>query len=466
MKRGIISSLLLFLPILFLSSQDSIRISGQVINRLDDHVKLVYTQNFLNRSLAEFPAVLDEEGKFSLELPLESAKNFRLWHGDQKAMLFLSPGEELHIELDAADFDRSIGFRGSGAFANTFLADHYLRFQDSTAMAEFFHYFSQNEADSFSIYASRIYNEKVDHMRGFMKDEKLNTQLVEEKLEEFQSKRGSDLIYYQGFYEVKSRSMDLAPLPITFMSWLNFIPADEASNLDSKTYRAVLKDKVRYELRKAGKESPSLEEEIEKLKEMYEGKVEEILWASYLVDALDADRFEEITASWEAYKAEYGESESWEIIRAYKAKKAQLARGAQAPEFHLKNVAGSWLQLDDFKGKLLYIDFWASWCKPCLEEAEASQKIHAHFSEEKDFEMLFISLDESEDRWKNSRDRMNPKAIHLFAGGWESSIRSAYQIRGIPRYFLISPEGKIISADAPRPSNFQLLVKQIEAALE
>ena len=260
--------------------------------------------------------------------------------------------------------------------------------------------------------------------------------------------------------------MDLAPLPITFMSWLNFIAPDKESNLHSQTYRAVLKDKVRFELRKEGKENPSLQEEIEKLKEMYDGKVEEILWASYLVDALDADRFQEISDSWEAYKVVYGESESWKTIQAYKAKKAKLAQGAQAPDFQLKSATGNWLQLDDFEGKLLYIDFWASWCKPCLEEAEASQEIREHFAEEEDFEMIFISLDESEDRWENSRDKMNPKAIHLFAGGWESSIRSAYQIRGIPRYLLISPKGEIISADAPRPSNYQLLVKQIEAALE
>jgi len=101
-----------------------------------------------------------------------------------------------------------------------------------------------------------------------------------------------------------------------------------------------------------------------------------------------------------------------------------------------------------------------------LEEADASQVLQEHFAGVENFEMLFVSLDESESRWKSSQKNMNPNGTHLYAGGWESSIRSAYQIRGIPRYVLISQNGEIISADAPRPSNFQLAVKQIEAALE
>ena len=466
MKRSLISSLLIFLPFLFLYSQDSIRISGQILHRLDDHVKLVYTQNFLDRSVAEYPAILDKEGNFSLTLPLAEAKNLRLWHGDQKAMLFMAPGEELEVEIDGADFDKSIRFGGSAAFANRFLADHYLRFQDSLAMREFFHYFSQNNPDSFSMYISHIYREKVDHMKGYMKDEKLNMQLVGEKLEEFRSQRGSDLMYYQGFYQIKSQRTDLPPLPETFMDWLSFIPLDEDSHLHVAAHRAVLKDWVRFELRKMGIDKPHLEEEIEKMKELYRGKVEEILWASYLVDALDADRFVELADSWEEFKQRYGHSESWQVIRAYKEKKDKLSSGSQAPDFQLKNTAGQWVNLADFKGKVLYIDFWASWCKPCMEEAEASQALQEHFAGVEDFEMLFISLDESKARWNSSRDKMNPKGIHLYAGGWESSIRSAYQIRGIPRYVLISTDGKIISADAPRPGNFQLVVKQIEAALE
>ncbi|MEL6253951.1 MAG: TlpA disulfide reductase family protein [Bacteroidota bacterium] len=466
MKRSLFSSLLISLPFIFLFGQDSIRISGKIINRLDDHIKLVYTQNFLDRTVAEYPAVLDEEGKFILTLPLAESKNLRLWHGDQKAMLFLSPGEELHIELDALEFDKSIRFSGNGASANNFLADHYLRFQDSTAMAEFFSYFSQDDPDSFSIYVSRVYHEKVNHMQGYMKEEKLPQQLVDEKMEEFRSKKGSDLIYYQGFYQIKSQTLDLEPLPITFLNWLNFIPKDEARHLDVPSFRAVLKDMIRLELRKEGKENPGIKEEIEHLKVLYSGKVEEVLWASYLADAIDADRFSEIAESWEEFKLKYGESNSWESIQAYKEKKAKLKKGVRAPNFHLQNSKGKWLSLDDFKGKVLYIDFWASWCKPCLEEAESSQLLQEHFAEVKNFEILFVSLDESEERWQQSRNKMSPDGIHLFAGGWESSIRSAYQIRGIPRYVLISKTGELIFANAPRPGNFHLVVKQIEAALE
>lgn len=466
MKRSFIGSLLIFLPFLLLHSQDSIRISGQISHRIDDHVKLVYTQNFLDRSTLAFPAVLDEEGKFSVKIPLAEAQNLRLWHGDQKAMLFMSPGEELQLKLDATNFDKSIRFRGSAAFANTFLADHYLRFQDSLAMAEFFRYFSQNDPDSFSIYVSRIYNEKVDHMRAYMKEAKLNMQLVGEKLEEFRAKKGSDLIYYHGFYQIKSRSMDLPPLPLTFMSWLGTIPIEDDRYLHLNTHRAVLKDWVRFELRKTGNDNPGLREEIEKLKEMYQGKVEEILWASYLADAIEAERLPEIADSWEEFRLSYGKSESWKTIQNYKKKKEKLSAGSQAPDFQLKNEHGKWLKLDDFKGKVLYIDFWASWCKPCLEEAASSQALEEHFSEQEDFEMLYVSMDEKEERWKNTRDQMSPKGKHLFAGGWESALRSAYQIRGIPRYVLISKSGELISAYAPRPGNFQLVIRQIETALK
>lgn len=118
-----------------------------------------------------------------------------------------------------------------------------------------------------------------------------------------------------------------------------------------------------------------------------------------------------------------------------------------------------------FKGKYVYVDLWASWCGPCRIEMPYMTQLRNKYSEEQ-LAILSISLDKKEDRdkWLKAIEdlKMNWPNWIVF-GGFESNFTRKYNITAIPRYLLIDPEGRIINANAPRPSDerLELLLNKI-----
>lgn len=118
-------------------------------------------------------------------------------------------------------------------------------------------------------------------------------------------------------------------------------------------------------------------------------------------------------------------------------------------------------------GKVVYIDFWASWCKPCLEEMPNYNELKLQYPQ---VEFLFVSIDQSVVSWKkatqNFKHIMDYKNSTLLAEGLKSEIAKSINLTLIPRYCLIDKNGKLRLADAPRPSDNTLKLKLNELTNE
>ncbi len=120
---------------------------------------------------------------------------------------------------------------------------------------------------------------------------------------------------------------------------------------------------------------------------------------------------------------------------------------------------------EDSRGKrILYVDFWASWCKPCLEEMKDELKIAAEYAGKVTFVML--SIDKDEEAWQKAltRFRLRQPGIIHYRIGPDADLLQFYITRGIPHYVLIGRDGEHFSIDAKRPSNPELR-KDFEALL-
>jgi thiol-disulfide isomerase/thioredoxin len=133
--------------------------------------------------------------------------------------------------------------------------------------------------------------------------------------------------------------------------------------------------------------------------------------------------------------------------------------GTPSPTFKYENHKGGVTSLEDLKGKFVYVDVWATWCGPCRQEIPFLQKTEAAYHG-KNIEFVSISVDEQKnhDKWSKFVTEKNLGGIQLLADkDWKSDFVQGYKINGIPRFILISPEGKIVNADAPRPSSPELV---------
>ena len=132
------------------------------------------------------------------------------------------------------------------------------------------------------------------------------------------------------------------------------------------------------------------------------------------------------------------------------------AKGQPSPKFmDYENYAGGTTSLDDLKGKYVYIDVWATWCAPCKKEIPFLKEIESKYHS-KNIEFVSISVDNTKDhaKWKTMIKEKELGGIQLFADkDFSSKFIQDYSIKGIPRFILIDPEGKIVNSNAPRPSS-------------
>ena len=120
--------------------------------------------------------------------------------------------------------------------------------------------------------------------------------------------------------------------------------------------------------------------------------------------------------------------------------------GRTAPEFKTHTLTGEEIKLDDFEGKLVLLDFWASWCKPCQKEAENLKKLYDKYHQDDRFVILGLSVDKDISAAKEFVEQKNLK-WHQGYIGIESQLPKKYRIAGIPTLFLIGPDGKILPRD-------------------
>ena len=121
---------------------------------------------------------------------------------------------------------------------------------------------------------------------------------------------------------------------------------------------------------------------------------------------------------------------------------ARLGRGAKAPDFTLPGLDGKMVRLADQRGKVVFLNIWATWCPPCVDEMPSMEKLHQQLKDE-DFEILAVSID------KQGAEAVLPfmKKHNLSFTALidaKGSLKYEYQTTGVPETFIIDRNGIIV----------------------
>ena len=148
---------------------------------------------------------------------------------------------------------------------------------------------------------------------------------------------------------------------------------------------------------------------------------------------------------------------SWERFALARISRKRLRRkcrrfsrvlqcGAVAPPVQMTTLDGTPLELGELKGKYVLLDFWATWCGPCIGEIPQLQAVYDTFGKDQRFEILSLSVDEKIDEPKKFQDKRRLPWVQAFLGGGVHNPTTAtFGIRAIPAFVLVGPDGKIIA---------------------
>lgn len=167
---------------------------------------------------------------------------------------------------------------------------------------------------------------------------------------------------------------------------------------------------------------------------------------------------EKILSQLEIVARDNPEYENW--VYAVKNYHSYLQRGDLAPDDVILTADGKEFRISDFKGKYLFIDFWASWCVYCVKELPALEQIKNEFADS-DIEFIGISVDENIDNWKAALEK------HGLSGNQyvvtSPDLAEKLGISSIPRYIIYDKESRMLYPEAPRPRQYEKLTDLLKS---
>ncbi|MCQ2285103.1 MAG: TlpA family protein disulfide reductase [Bacteroidales bacterium] len=140
---------------------------------------------------------------------------------------------------------------------------------------------------------------------------------------------------------------------------------------------------------------------------------------------------------------------------------SRVAIGAIAPELAFPDPEGNIRKLSDLRGKVVLVDFWASWCGPCRRESPNVRNVYAKYHDY-GFEVFSVSLDRDGDNWRKAiQDDKLVWPNHVSdLKQWQSEAAAIYGVRSIPSMFLLDRDGRIVAKDL-RGEALEKAVKQL-----
>ena len=198
-------------------------------------------------------------------------------------------------------------------------------------------------------------------------------------------------------------------------------------------------------------------------KQKLDGRVLYWFLAGELIDGFrESEAFALAHQKWEDFREINPYPEYTEAVQAALDLALQLQPGQPAPEFTLDDLDGQPVSLSQFRGKVVLLDFWASWCGPCIGDLPHLRQIKERTAGQP-VVFLNLSLDTDEAAWRKAIEKHGIEGVHVRAHGFYSDPAKSYNIRGIPSYFLVDSQGVI--ADCPRVSETDEMVAAIGKSL-
>jgi thiol-disulfide isomerase/thioredoxin len=442
-----------------------------------DSVWLYYTPRPGQTRRTVVPAPVSPTGAFELRVKdLAGPLDAQLAFGSFFETVYFTPGDSQVVALDRNDVWGSLRFRGRGAYANTYLTRAQRQF-DYNAESWLDSRHADVSPTEFRRLADARLQQQLDTLAAYHARQPLPEALLRTRRQVLALQHGTSLLRYAGTYnrrpgKTASLSADyyafLVQLPLRdydYFTASNALAGPLAQLLDSYRLARLLLPTGQLDA------TPGAAERLyrQATADFGDTPTRDQLVGSTLAGALashSGTSLAAVRAVLPTFWARNCDSTAAQELRRAWRNNAPLQAGSLAPGFRLNNTEGKAVTLNDFRGKVVYLDFWYSSCRPCLAEAPAARVLKQKFLGQ-DVVFLYVSIDQGAALWRRTIATYaldGPNSVHVLdPEGWLAA--RPFQVPSYPSYWIIGRNGRIRRGDAPRPSAGPETAVALEQAL-
>lgn len=392
---------------------------------------------------------LDENGSFADTLEINTDEYFSTGVGSNDFPLFIKKGSitafTVNLEADEPSLQITKG--------NQAIAD-YLAHKSKTITI------TRDNSSDFYGKEPEAFKQQIDSLFTSLKNDLSNlTANASFKTLEKQALKIDEINFYNeypGWYK-NIYKLDTFEVPEAFEDMFNNLDKDNELYASSfPTYRWMIIDEVKDNAYEKGGDERFTEEIIKILKEKKSPSIRNAVIQNIMFLFIPKENSAQIK---EELLNLATTNETKNVVQDRFKKVSNLLKGKSSPAFDFENFTGGNTKLEDYKGKYVYIDVWATWCAPCIAEIPSLKELEHNY---KDKNIVFVSIsidfEQDYDKWRKMVTDKSLGGVQLIADkNFESTFAKDYAIRSIPRFILIDPDGNIVSADAPKPSSEKLI---------
>lgn len=439
-----------------------VKITGSFVNVTDDTVRLSYNDNRLAYYPKEFIAMLDENGSFSLELPVPTNGYIltELKYDNHVAELMLADNDSLFVAVDVSRFDSSIHYSGSGANVQNFVAKHAL---EKGRLNQYTVKLRNHIAEGPQDFLKSIENERKDELAYLDKRKSslptsfakfwsahytyYNYFFVEQypQMHEMQKVRHyTDTIPDESYAVVKALPNTFDDEYLQVPSYLLYLSGIFETKLRAAGYGVPVTDSANARMLLDSVDVLAYKVLPSKSAEYF---IAQSLYARARVQYLDRSR-----TVFGKFKKRWPKSEYLPWLDKQMELAQKLSAGQPALDFDVMMADGRVVKLSSLKGKVVYLSFWASWCKQCVGELRMLERKVKVLMTNKPVEFVYVSIDEDTAVAELMQQQMGLTGnFTTTTGGWYAPEAQLYGLQGLPAYFLIDKEGKFAVSRPPSP---------------
>jgi peroxiredoxin len=424
--------------------------------------------------------VLSSAGEFRLVVAgLTEPQQAKFSYGKERTSLWLSPGDRQHLTVDFPKFDETVQYSGRGAATSNYLARALYRFEydlPGQVPVPLKHLTPQTTPAEFAQQETAYQQQRQDFLETYAQAHALPKAFVRDQRQILALQAAQDRLSFIGYWPYRHQDDTPAQALVLPATYFDFLPALRLPQLMAHPTAAITPLVTELLGSYTNRLVPNrpLSTDPAALGRLYAVATADLgltpardqviynLLTSHVLQG-----FPSVLAAYPTFKAQNRDSTLARELRQQIVARLPFAAGQPAPDFTLRDNTGKEVSMRELRGKVVYLDFWGTWCPPCMNEMTK----HSHALKERflgqDVAFVYISVRDTQAQWQQvlQQEKLtSANSVHLWAP--DKSVAQLYQVPYYPCYYLIGRDGRFVEAYTTLPSDGAKTVAAIEAALK